>query len=217
MSKVNFNIISTGSQGNAVIIENSILIDCGVPFKLLEKHIKPLKLVLLTHIHSDHFNKTTIRRLALERPTLRFACGEWLVAALVDCGVPKRNIDPLKMRKSYNYKSFKVEAFPLTHNAKNCGFKLYLPTGKLIYATDTNSLDGIEAKGFDLYMIEANYMEDEIRERIAQKELNGEYAYERRVLQNHLSKEKCDRFIINNIESNGEYVYMHAHNGEVWE
>ena len=94
MSKVNFNIISTGSQGNAVIIENSILIDCGVPFKLLEKHIKPLKLVLLTHIHSDHFNKTTIRRLAQERPTLRFACGEWLVPALVECGVPKRNIDP---------------------------------------------------------------------------------------------------------------------------
>lgn len=216
MSKVKFEILSTGSKGNAVIIENSILIDCGVPFKLLEKHIKPLKLVLLTHIHSDHFNKTTIRRLAQERPTLRFACGEWLVPALVECGVSKNRIDPLKMRKSYDYGLVKVFPFPLIHNARNCGYSLYFSDKKLIYATDTNSLDGIEAKGFDLYMIEANYKEDEIRERIAQKELNGQYAYERRVLKYHLSKEKADAFIFNNIE-HGEYIYMHTHNGEVWE
>ena len=30
MGKVRFDIISTGSHGNAVVIEDSILIDCGV-------------------------------------------------------------------------------------------------------------------------------------------------------------------------------------------
>lgn len=49
---VKYEIIATGSQGNAVIIENKILIDCGVPFKSLTKQYKNLKLVLLTHIHS---------------------------------------------------------------------------------------------------------------------------------------------------------------------
>ena len=29
---IDYNIISTGSQGNAVVIEHKILIDCGVSF-----------------------------------------------------------------------------------------------------------------------------------------------------------------------------------------
>ena len=51
-----YNIISTGSKGNAVVINGRILIDCGVPFKALEPVKKDLRLALLTHIHSDHFN-----------------------------------------------------------------------------------------------------------------------------------------------------------------
>lgn len=51
-----YNIISTGSKGNAVVINDRILIDIGVPFKALEPVKKDLRLVLLTHQHSDHFN-----------------------------------------------------------------------------------------------------------------------------------------------------------------
>lgn len=52
---VKYNIISTGSDGNATILEEFVLIDCGVPYKALEPYVPKLKLVLLTHIHSDHF------------------------------------------------------------------------------------------------------------------------------------------------------------------
>lgn len=90
-----FEIISTGSQGNAVVINKIILVDCGVNFKALEPYYRALKLVLLTHIHSDHFNKTAIKLLARERPTLRFACGKWLVNDVIACGVAKANIDVL--------------------------------------------------------------------------------------------------------------------------
>ncbi len=65
-----YDVISTGSKGNAVIIDN-ILIDCGVPFNKLTQAYKKLQLVLLTHKHSDHFRPSTIKRLAAERPTLR--------------------------------------------------------------------------------------------------------------------------------------------------
>ena len=71
---IDYNIISTGSQGNAVVIEHKILIDCGVSFKALAAEYRTLKLVLLTHIHSDHFHPSTLRLLASNRPTLRFAC-----------------------------------------------------------------------------------------------------------------------------------------------
>lgn len=47
---VPYNIISTGSKGNAVVINDAILVDCGVPYKWVESVVPKLKLVLLTHI-----------------------------------------------------------------------------------------------------------------------------------------------------------------------
>lgn len=62
-----YNIISTGSKGNAVVINDVILIDCGVSFRALKDVYKNIKIVLLTHIHSDHFNRRTIKALANNR------------------------------------------------------------------------------------------------------------------------------------------------------
>lgn len=100
---VKYNIISTGSDGNATILEDFVLVDCGVPYKALEPYVPKLKLVLLTHIHSDHFQKRTIKRLASERPTLRFGCCRWLVPPLIAAGVPERQIDVLTPRTLYGY------------------------------------------------------------------------------------------------------------------
>lgn len=208
-----YNIIATGSDGNAVLIESSILIDCGVPFKTLKPYISQLKLVLLTHIHGDHFNKATIRRLAQERPALRWGCGSWLVADLRECGVNPKNIDVLEHETEYKYSIASVIPVRLTHNAPNQGYKLVFPHGKVFYATDTNDLYGITAKDYDLYLIEANYTDEEIQERIAEKEERGEFAYERNVLENHLSKAKCDEFLTQNKGENSECVYLHAHKG----
>ena len=49
---VKYNIISSGSQGNAVILNDFVLVDCGVSYKQLTPYVPKLKLVLLTHIHS---------------------------------------------------------------------------------------------------------------------------------------------------------------------
>lgn len=211
MSSIDFNIISTGSKGNAVVIQKHILIDCGVPFKLIQPYYKDLKLVLLTHIHSDHFNKTAIKKLATERPTLRFACCRWLVGPLVQCGVSSSNIDVLEFDKCYGYGICNVIPVPLNHNVPNCGYKIHFRNGKLFYATDTNDLNGIIARNYDLYMVEANYEDEIIQEKIRQKKAAGEYAYEYQVLKNHLSKQKADDFIYSNCGPNSEYVYMHCH------
>ena len=40
MKKENINIISTGSLGNAVVINNNILIDCGVSYAKLKEVVK---------------------------------------------------------------------------------------------------------------------------------------------------------------------------------
>lgn len=208
---IEYNIIATGSKGNAVIINNSILIDCGVPFKSLLPYYKELKLVLLTHIHSDHFNKATLKRLAKERPTLRFCCGDYLVSALVDCEVQKKNIDVVNYNQGINYGNYNIEPFELSHNVKNRGYRLLLPQGKLFYATDTNTLQGITAKNYDLYMIEANFEDAEINNKISEKEYKGEFAYEVQAMQNHLSKAKADEWLLNNMGENSRYVYLHEH------
>ncbi len=208
---IRYNIISTGSKGNAVIINDIVMIDCGVSFKALKDYYKALKLVLLTHIHSDHFNSTTIRRLAAERPMLRFGCGRWLVDSLVKCGVNKANIDILESRKMYVYGPVSVVPELLVHNVPNQGYKVHFGTKRMFYATDTNNLDGISAYDYDLLLIEANYTDAEIKERIAEKKLNDEYAYEIAVTKNHLSKEKCDAWIAKNATDKTVYAYMHCH------
>ena len=38
---VKYNIISTGSDGNATILEDFVLVDCGVPYKALEPYRTP--------------------------------------------------------------------------------------------------------------------------------------------------------------------------------
>lgn len=206
-----YNIISTGSQGNAVVIGGIILVDCGVPFSALKEVYRDIKIVLLTHIHVDHFKHLVIRKLANERPTLRFACGKWLVNDLIDSGVNPANIDVLKIGKKYDYGEFKVMPVKLYHNVPNCGYRIYFGDEKVFYATDTSSLAGITAKNYDLYMIEANYELDRLIGSINEKSKNGEYAYERNVLQNHLSRADCDEFINANKGSNSKWVYLHQH------
>lgn len=206
-----YHIISTGSKGNAVVINGIILVDCGVPYKAIKPYASKLKLVLLTHIHSDHFRPSTLKTLSKERPTLRFACCSWLASDLVAAGVPSKNIDILETGTMYGYGLCNVIPVSLVHNVPNCGYKIHFPIGKVFYATDTNNLNGISAKNYDLYMVEANHEEEVILQKIADKKAAGEYAYEVHAMRNHLSKDKCDDFIYRNIGPNGEYVYLHCH------
>ena len=208
---MNYNIISTGSLGNAVVLADNILIDCGVTFKALRGVYKDLKIVLLTHCHSDHFNPTAIKILARERPTLRFACCEWLVSDLFECNVPKHNIDVLEIGKLYDYKAFKVCPIKLYHNVPNCGFRVFIGDDKAVYATDTEHLEGITAKDYTLYMIEANYQDTELQERIKAKMETGEYCYELNVAGRHLSHEQASEFLSQNMGKHSEYVFLHQH------
>ena len=211
MNRIPYHIISTGSQGNAVVLNNNVLIDCGVSFKAVSPFLKKIQLVLLTHRHTDHFNKAAIRLIAQERPAVRFGCGGWLAAPLMECGVEKYRIDILDSDHSYDYGICRVTPVSLVHNVPNCGYKVHFPAGKVFYATDTNNLNGIMAKNYDLYLVEANYEDAEIEERIQRKKEAGEYVYELQAMKNHLSKAKCDDFIYKNIGVLGEYVYMHCH------
>ena len=210
------NVISTGSQGNAVILNNEILIDCGVPYKQLKTYVQDLRLVLLTHAHGDHFNPTTIRRLHEARPMLRFGCCEWMVHHLLTADVSPRVIDVYSPASSTAFNEYDrgrviVLAFPLFHDVENCGYKIAVGEKTALYATDTATMDGVAAPGFDLYMIEANHTEQEIAERIRRKAESGEFIYEYRAAAGHLSREKADAWLAMNAGPNSKVIYLHQH------
>ena len=206
-----YEIIATGSSGNCVIVNGCIAVDMGVPFKALKGIYRDLKLVLLTHIHSDHLKKSTVKRLAKERPSLRFACCVWLYDSILECGADKRNIDVLELGKLYDYGEFKVSPIKLYHNVPNCGYRIYMDGERVFYATDTAHLDGIKAKDYDLYMVEANYGEKDIRERIETKRERDMYAYEVTVPGRHLSFEQANEFLLANMGENSGYIFLHEH------
>lgn len=208
------NVIATGSKGNAVQLGGCLLLDCGVPFKALYGCYRELKLILLTHLHSDHFNRATIKRLASERPLLRFGCCEWLVGALVALGVGRSRIDVYEIGKWYEYGGIKVSPVELFHDVPNCGYRLEVDGEKALYATDTCSMCSVDAVGYDLYMIEANHTEAEIQERIERKLQAGEFVYEYRAASGHLSKEKADAFLAENAKEQSVVLYLHQHESE---
>lgn len=210
---MNYKILETGSSGNATIVEDIILIDCGVSFKKLQPYYEKLKLVLLTHIHSDHFNKATIKKLASLRPTLRFGCREWLVQDLVNCGVDTRNIDIYDTICNFEYgKDFYIANFNLQHDVPNSGYMISMNDKKYFYATDTCSLENVEAKDFDMYFIEGNYEDKAELERRKQKHIeNGEFYYEDRVEKTHLSQVQATEWLMKNMSKKSQFIFMHEH------
>ena len=209
-----YKILASSSEGNGLVVEETILIDCGISFKKLKDDYKKLKIVFLTHRHQDHFNKVTIKKLAIERPTIRFGCCEWLVKDLVECGVEKKNIDVLEIGKIYDYKDFKVIPINLYHDVPNCGYKLKINGNKLIYATDTSRIDHIIAKNYDFYFIEGNYESDEeLARRKSDKLLSSKFVYEDRVKETHLSKVQATEWLMKNMGENSKYIFMHEHKG----
>ena len=92
--ELKYNIISSGSNGNAILFKDYLLIDCGISYSKLKTYLNKIKVICLTHLwlHSDHFCNSTIRKIAFEKPTIKFICRDWLVDNLIELGVNKKNI-----------------------------------------------------------------------------------------------------------------------------
>lgn len=102
-------------------------------------------------------------------------------------------------------------AVKLYHDVPQCGYRVLFDDYKVFYATDTKTLDGISAKNYDLYLVEGNYDEDEMNERIKKKQQECKFVYEFRAKVNHLSKQQATEFLLNNMGDNSEYIFMHEH------
>ena len=211
-NEIKYEILSSSSNGNCIIFNKFLAIDMGVSYKQVKPYLKELKIILLTHVHSDHFCKATIKKIAYNKPTMKWVCGEWLVDNLVKLNVPKQNIYVVKSNKTYEFGAFTLIPLETYHDVRNMSYRVNFKPTTLYYATDTSKLDYLEClKGLDYYFIEANYSEEELENRIKIKEELGEFAYEDRVKYTHLSKEKANSFLIEMMGNNSKFVYCHQH------
>lgn len=207
-----YDIIASGSSGNCIIVNDIIALDMGIPFKKIEPYLNKIKLVFISHCHSDHLNARTLLKLHTLRPTIRFAVGFWLKDNLIGVGIKKSNIDSLKQNKVYDYKQFKISPFVLIHDVKNFGLRIFdtKTNEKIFYAVDTSTLDHLSAKNYDCYLIEANY-DDEILEANLKKDLETSgFSYNSRVKETHLSLNQASQFIFDNAGDNSKYEFIHG-------
>lgn len=189
-----FKILSSGSQGNAILFDDSILLDTGISFKKLPR----VKAVLLTHIHGDHFNQATIRNIHISDESIKFCCGDFLVDDLLKIGLPEENIKIIEAGKIYKIEGVIFSAFNLYHDTPNFGYRLMKDGYKHLHATDTFSMDGITARGYDSATLEANHCIDAAKAIIDKKKNDREFCHLERAIRTHLSVQKSVEFIKKN-------------------
>ena len=124
-------------------------------------------------------------------------------------GIHPNNIYILKSGKKYDLGLLKVKLEPLTHDTPNYALKWELNDKKGIYIVDTASVDNIEAKEYDIYLIENNYQEKLLQEHIDNCEDENMMYYLHRVPNTHLSAEQANSFLIENMGANSVYEYIH--------
>lgn len=205
-----YNIIGSSSSGNAVIIEDFLLLDCGVSYKKIKSYLNKIKIIFISHSHTDHLCKKTIEQINYNYPNMKYIVGSFEVCAKLSmCHVAKKNIYVLSSNKWYDLGALKIKLEKLYHDVSNYGIHFEIDSKKGIYFTDTCRADHIDAKNYDLYLVENNYQQEILEEHIKNCDDRNQINYLYRVMSTHLSKSNCDDFLINNMSKNSEFVYLH--------
>ena len=196
-------IISTGSKGNAMLIDNHILIDCGLSFKNLKEHLSKVHKIFITHRHSDHLNLSVLRQIKKHFPHL-------LKSIYINQDTYKYiinkdsesfldvNFNILRNQDDFNIKikgrNYNVRTFNLYHDVENYGFIFTKENGEtLLYSTDTSSMIDAPNELFDYILLEGNYDEDTLTEQLLSENVNDGYRAVRNL--RHLSVQQFEEFI----------------------
>lgn len=128
-----FNIIASGSKGNATLVVNKktvILVDMGISFSRLEEGLKEINLkpsditgAIFTHNHTDH-----ISGIKFLSPKIMYGLSGTLPSLA----------NVISLYEPFYIGDIKVTAVPTSHDAVNpCGYVLEVDDEKLVYMTDT--------------------------------------------------------------------------------
>jgi phosphoribosyl 1,2-cyclic phosphodiesterase len=175
-------IISSGSVGNAYILENensALLIECGVKLEEIKQAIDydvfKIKGAIVSHAHLDHSKSMAqVSQLGIplfsSTPTFK----KMKISSELRYGVLKNG-----QQKQIN--EFKISAFDASHDIDTLGFIIEAGAEKVFFLTDSYKLIwNLRSWQFTCVMIEANYCEELIKSK-------SESFINRRRLKSHMS------------------------------
>lgn len=214
------DIIATGSRGNAVLYDKSILVDIGVPFKKVLPYLDNVKVILISHIHSDHLSISTLKaiinyyRYKKDKPLIFGNQNVYLECKLHDIIIESHALgQKIKFKKQgYNYD---INGVHLYHDVLNFGYlinrvdELDNSTFLQFHATDTGTLEGITLPSCDGIALECNYDEKILKAKEEELLEKGLYNHLQRVDRDHLSSKQYNKFIKKFLKSDGVATPLH--------
>lgn len=208
-------IIASSSSGNAILLANGILLDCGIAYSKIKKYLPKVKIIFISHTHQDHCKDSTIKKIVFEYPNIKYITNQVNTQHLVDLGVNKKSIFSLEIEKWYDIGICKVKLEYLIHDTSNCALKIDDKGEKMIYIVDTATVDHIKAKNYDFAYIEGNYETDEeLDMKIEQDKLENKYSHYERVRYTHLSQVQALNWLQENNIKNYEFIHQHIEREE---
>lgn len=200
-------VIGSGSKGNAYLLENeqeAILIECGVNISEIKKavnfNVNKISGCLVTHEHGDHAK--SINEVMASGINVFATAGTF--SNSVKNKSHRQHIVPQKGQFSVG--NFRVISFPTIHDvAEPCGFLInHTDCGTVLFLTDT-VYSGFTFSGLNNIIIEANYDEEIIDEKLGDKKFLRD-----RILNSHMSLDTCMDFLqANDLSQVNNIVLIH--------
>ncbi len=154
-------VLASSSKGNCYLIKDSrssILIECGIPWKEIQKKLNfktaEIDSCIISHAHQDHCRAVKdVLRAGITVHTSPEA-----VKVLNERGINSHRLLSGKPEHMFRINTFLVIPFELKHDIYNYGYLIQgqISNKKLVYLTDT-AYSEYKFKDLNYIMIECNY------------------------------------------------------------
>lgn len=165
-----FSVLASGSSGNAIYVENdehAFLIDAGLSgrkmeelFASVDRSMKKLSGILVTHEHSDHIKGLGILARKYNLPIYANA-KTWTAMDHLVGNIPVEQRFHFDMETVKTFGSIDIQSFAVSHDAADPMFYVFHENGrKLVLITDTGYVSD-RMKGYihgaDSFVFESNH------------------------------------------------------------
>lgn len=197
-------ILGTGSTGNAVLIDDCILLDCGLGVKKLMPYLTNVRHLFITHRHSDHLSIAILKNIAkkISPSIIRHGlhvnsdCYNFInknapeIAELIET---ERLTGSSHLEFEARGTKYEVDTYPLYHDVENQGFVIRKNGKTLIHATDTSTMQDAPKGQYDMILVEGNYDESKLIEYLNSDDRETRYRAARNL--RHLSIQAHENFV----------------------
>lgn len=216
---MNYEIISSGSVGNAVklTLPNGVkmMIDCGISYKTLKTHMEDVQILFVSHRHADHLNMGAYNQTCKNFPWIK-RIGNTDVNQTVISKRKKPLHYVVDAGQTIVVEGVKLHFICSPHDdTPNLGLIGECDDFTFLYATDLNTTYHYEeflrehGLKIDLLLLEANYNPDVVYF-MEKLKLHSGYDIFGNGSFRHLSTRENQAFADEFLKTNGTSVHLHT-------